>query len=178
MRFRLLLVSLLLVGANIACRGKHNANTVQNEEQAEAGPRIVSAFKMSDPTAPPQLLHGFYGLESGTWRWTAGRFSVLLKTPASAAQRGATLTFAFSAPEVVIQKTGGFTLTAAAGATTLKSQPYTKSGSYTFTADVPPELLVKETITIDFTMDKSMPPGPGDHRELGLIAVSTGLESK
>ncbi|MEP6717353.1 MAG: hypothetical protein ABJC09_17415 [Terriglobia bacterium] len=178
MRFPVFLAVLILAGSTMACRGKHNADTVQNEEQAEPGPRIASAFKMSDAVASAQLLHGFYGLESGTWRWTAGKFSLLLRCPLAAAQRGATLTFSLSVPDVVIQKTGGFTLTASTGSTTLKAQPYRKSGAYTFTADIAPELLVKETITIDFAMDKTMPPTPNDRRELGVIAISAGLESK
>jgi hypothetical protein len=174
MRLTLPIVVLLLMAG---CRGKHHVTAVQNEEP-EPGPRIASAFKMNDAAAGAQLLHGFYGLESGTWRWTAGRFSVLLRPPLAAAQRGATLTFAFSIPGVVIQKLNAITLTASIGATTLKSEKYTKAGNYTFGADVPPELLAKETIVIDFALDKSLPAGPAEQRELGLIAISTGLESK
>ena len=73
------------------CRGKHNRASVENEEPAEGGPRLASSLKMNDPSAPAQLLHGFYGIEGGAWRWTAGKFSVLLRCPLGSAQRGATL---------------------------------------------------------------------------------------
>jgi hypothetical protein len=43
---------------------------------------------------------------------------------------------------------------------------------------VPPDLLVKEAITLDFALDKSISPGSADSRELGIIATSIGLESK
>lgn len=164
-----------------ACRGKHHRTTVENEEPAaaEAPPRLASTLKMSDPAATGQLLKGVYGLEGGgAWRWTAGHFSIALRPPLSAAQRGATLSLAFTVPEVVIQKLGKITLSASIGATKLKSEPCPKSGAYTFTADVPAELLTKDSVTVDFDLDKSLPATPADQRELGVIVTSAGLESK
>jgi hypothetical protein len=168
-----ILTTALLTG----CRGKHNRGAVQNEEP-EGGPRIASALKMSDASAPAQLLRGFYGLEGGAWRWTAGNFAVLLRPPIASAQRGATLAFAFSIPEILIQKLKTVTLTATVGTTKLKSETYSKPGSYTFSADIPPEQLAKEAITIDFALDKSLAAGSVDQRELGVVATSAALESK
>lgn len=161
-----------------ACRGKHRRTTVQNEEPPEGGPRIASSLKMSDAAASAQLQKGFYGLEGGSWRWTAGTFAVLLRPPLSSAQHGATLTFAFSIPDVVIQKLSAVTLTASIGTTKLKSEKYTKPGSYSFTAEIPPELLAKEAVVIDFALDKSLPAGSLDQRELGVVATAVNLESK
>jgi len=161
-----------------ACRGKHHRTTVENEEPGELAPRLANTLKMNDPAAPAQLLKGFYGVEGGSWRWTAGHFSLLLRSPLSAAQHGATLSLAFTIPEVVIQKLGSVTLTASIGATKLKSETYTKSGAYTFAADVPAELLTKESVTADFALDKSLPAGAVDQRELGIIVTSASLESK
>ncbi len=177
MRLSIPLLALAVILTGAACRGKHQAPPVQNEEPAPVA-RTTSGFKMSDPAAPAQMLNGFYGLESGTWRWTAPKFSVSLRPPIAASQRGATLTFNFSVPEIVAQKVGSFSLIATSGATTLKSEKYSRSGSYTFTADVPADLLTKDSISIDFALDKSLPPSPEDHRQLGVIAVSVGLESK
>ena len=69
-------------------------------------------------------------------------------------------------------------LTASVGATKLKSETYAKPGAYTFTADVPAELLTKDSVTVDFALDKSIPASAADQRELGVIATSVGLESK
>jgi hypothetical protein len=176
-RRKLALFPLLAIGMS-ACRGKHRRTTVQNEEAPEGGPRIASSLKMSDAAAPAQLVRGFYGLEGGSWRWTAGTFAILLRPPLSAAQHGAVLTLAFSIPDVVIQKLGAVNLTAAIGGTKLKSEGYTKPGPYSFTADVPPEMLAKEAIVVEFSLDKSLPAGALDQRELGLVATSAGLESK
>jgi hypothetical protein len=161
-----------------ACRGKHSRVTVENEEPPEGGPRIASALKMNDPAAPAQLIKGFSGVESGTWRWTAKNFSAILRPPLTAAQRGATLTFSLSIPDVVIQRLSSVTLSASSGTTKLKSETYSKPGSYTFSADVPPDLLIKDAITIDFALDKAIPPGTTDSRELGIIALAIGLEAK
>lgn len=171
----LLLITLVLSTA--ACRS-HHRDTVKNEEQAEVGPRIASTLKMSDAPAPAQLLRGFYSLESGAWRWTAGNFTVLLRPPLASAQRGAVLTFAFTIPDVVIEKLKSVTLTASLSGTKLKSQTFSKPGPFTFTTDIAPELLAKDAVTIDFTLDKSLPAGTVDQRELGIIATAVGLESK
>lgn len=165
-----------LLGASAGCTGRHSRVTVQNEEE-ETPPRMLSVVRMNDRKANSQLLNGFYGIENDAWRWTAGKFSVLLETPAGAAQRGGTLTLAFNIPDVVIQKLKSVKLSASAGGQTLKSDTYTASGSYTFTADVPPAALNTESVRFDFALDKSIPPG-ADRRELGIIVTSVDLASK
>jgi hypothetical protein len=172
--FPLILATLFL---STACRGKHNRVAVENEEP-EAGPRIASSFKMNDPAATSQLLKGFYGLEGGSWRWTAGHFSALLRPPIASPQRGATLTLTISIPPIVIEKLSSVTLSASVAGTKLKPETYSKPGTYTFTADVPSDLLVKDAITVDLELDKSIPASAADQRELGIIVTGIGLESK
>ena len=133
---------------------------------------------MSEQAARTQLVKGFYGLESGSWRWTAGTFQVLLRPPVGAAQKGATLAFAFTIPELILQKLKSVTLSASIGAKKLKSETWSKPGPYTFSADVPPADLAGDTVNIVFTLDKSLAAGTVDQRELGLVATSVGLESK
>jgi hypothetical protein len=170
--------ALILVLTVSACRGKHSRAVVQNEE-TEGGPRIASALKMGDPSATAQLLRGFHALEGGgAWRWTAGTFAVLLRPPLGAAQHGATLSFSFSTPELVIQKFQSVTLTASIAGKKLKSETYTKPGSATFTADVPIGQLAGEALTVEFSLDKFLPAGSVDKRELGLVATAVSLESK
>jgi hypothetical protein len=134
---------------------------------------------MNDPHAATQLISGFYSLESGSWRWTARRFSTVLKTPPGAAQNGATLAFAFSFPDSIAGKLGSVTLTATSGGMTLKTETWKAAGSYTFRADVPASLCASASVPVDFTLDKSLPPAAsGDRRELGVIAASVGLTAK
>jgi hypothetical protein len=158
------------------CRGRHSRTEVHNEEPAP-GTTLSSFVKMSDPTAPAQLTKGFYALEGGAWRWTAGNFQAALRPPLTT-DKGAILVFSFSIPDVVIQKLSSVTLTASIGSTKLKSQKYSKAGDFTYSADVPAALLTGEKVLVDFALDKSLAAGTVDRRELGLVATAVGFESK
>jgi hypothetical protein len=166
----------LAISLNLACSGKHST-TVQNDEgEPAAKAPIVSMLKMSDPSAKVQLAKGFYPLEAGAWRWTAGNFSVTLKTPPGAAQKGATLTLALTVSDAVLKQVHSQTLAASIGATPLKSEKYIDPGSHTFIADIPATVLTGDTVTIDFSLDNSLPPAV-DKRELGVIVSGIGIES-
>ena len=132
---------------------------------------------MNDPEAQNQLLSGFYGIENNSWRWTAGSFSVLLRTPPGSAQRGATLDFALSIPDSTIQKLGKLKLTGSTNGTVLNSAAYDAPGQYHFSADVPPAMLGADSTRIDFVLDKTIQPD-GDKRVLGVIANSFTLTAK
>lgn len=167
----LLALSLTIAG----CQGKHSRVTVQNEE--EAAPQMASVVRMADPTAKTQLVSGFYPLENSSWRWTAGKFSALLRIPPGAAQSGAMVTLTFTIPDVSIQKLGPISLTAMANGMVLKTEQYEKPGPEVFTADLLPSMLTADSVKVDFVLDKALPPGT-DKRELGVIATSVGLSLK
>jgi len=171
-----MIAALLLAVSGMACKGKHNRVTVQNEEQ-DTGPRMASVVRMNDSKASVQLLKGFHSVENDSWRWTEGKFSVLLRTPLAAAQRGASLTLAFTVPDLIIQKLKDITLTASIDGMVLKSAEYKKAGAYVFSADVPASMLSGESVKVDFALDKSLPPDV-DLRELGIIASSVGLSPR
>src|ERR1700742_2070670 len=158
-----------------ACGGN---TTVKNDEGTPApaaNAPIVSALKMNDPSAKQQLAKGFYALESNSWRWTAGNFTAVLKTPPGAAQKGATRTLNLVASDTILKQVHSQSLTAAVGTTTLKTEKYVDPGSHTFTADVPASLLTGDTVTIDFSLDNALPPGPSDRRELGVIVTAVSI---
>jgi hypothetical protein len=132
---------------------------------------------MNDPKASTQMLNGFYGLENNAWRWTSGKFSVLLRTPPGTAAQGGIVTFSFTLPDVSMQKLKTITITASVNGTKLNSVEYDKPGANTFTADVPPALLTGDSVRVDFALDKSIPPDV-DKRELGVVATSIGISSR
>lgn len=176
-RFLTLSAALLLAASlNLACSGKHST-TVQNDEgEPVAGSPLVSVLKMSDTSAKAQLAKGFYGLEANAWRWTSRNFSVLLRTPPGAAQKGATLTLALTVSDAALKQLHSQTLTARIGGIVLKTEKYVDAGSHTFTANIPASALSGDTVTIDFFLDNPLPPGT-DRRELGVIVSSVGIES-
>ncbi len=164
---------LLLAG----CSGKHETPEVRNDEGTAANPPLSSSLKVSDANAKQQLVKGFSALESGSWRWTNGNFSALLKTPPGAAQKGATLTLALVISEAVLKQVHSQSLTASIGGKELKTEKYLDPGGHTFSADVPAAMLSGDTVSVDFSLDNSLPPSPSDRRELGLIATAVGLET-
>ena len=166
---------LVLALTAAACTGKHDRVTVQNEE--ETTPQMASLVRMNDPKASAQMLNGFYALENNSWRWTSGKFSVLLRTPPGAAAQGAVVTFAFSLPDIAIQKLKSVAITASVNGTNLKTAEFDKPGANIFTADVPPPLLTGESVKVDFALDKTLPQEV-DKRILGVVATSVGISSK
>jgi len=169
---------LTVLSLTIGCSGKNGRTAVQNDEgEPVAKAPIVSLLKMNDPAAKEQLLRGVYALESGTWRWTAGNFTVVLKTPPGASEKGATLTLNLSVSDAILKQLHSQSLTAAIGNKTLKTEKYLDPGGHTFTADIPAASLTGDTVTIDFSLDNSLPPGPTDRRELGVIITAVDIET-
>jgi len=158
----------------LACN-RHKRVIVQTEEE---GPILATIVHVADPRAAAQLLSGFYGVEQNSWRWTAGKFSVVLRPPRTAAAKGATLQLKFTVPEVVIAKLKAISLAASVNAIPLSPESYTLPGEFTYTRDVAANVLAGESAKVDFSLDKTMPPSGSDERELGVVVSSVGLEPK
>ena len=157
------------------CRTKQKVRVQATEEEA---PSLASTVHVADPRSSAQLVSGFYPVEQNAWRWTAGKFSVLLRPPRGSAQNGATLQVKLSVPDPVIAKLKTVSLGASVGATKLPPETYTQAGEFTYSRDVPPGALSADAVKIDFALDKSIPPGDVDQRELGIVVTSVGLEPK
>jgi hypothetical protein len=169
MRYRCLALAVLLV---CGCRNKDRVHV----ETDEGPPRMVAMIAMSDEKSSPQLLEGFYGLEDKSWRWTAGHFGVLLSTPPRAVQDGAVLKIQLSIPKPLIDRVKTTTLTAELGGTTLSPESFTQAGSFVFLRDVPAKLLGEDSVRVNFSLDRFLPAGTLDGRELGLVVTSIGFE--
>jgi len=166
---------LALAFAPLGCKRSGSVHVQQTEEE---GPRLASVVHVSDPKLEPQLVSGFYGIEGKAWRWTARKFTVVLRVPSGAAQRGATLNLALTVPQVVIDKLKTVTLSAAADGHPLPPETYSTSGQFQYKRDLEPGTLPNQSVKLDFELDKAMPPANGDLRELGIIVASIGLEAK
>lgn len=168
-----ILVSILAV-APAGCR-RHRRVTVQTTEEA---PSLATMVAMADPNAAKQLADGFYAVESNSWRWTAGRFTVLLHPPRMAAKKGATLQLKFAIPDVAFPRMKGVSLSAYVNGTPLTPESYQHAGPYVYTRDVPASLLTSDVVRVDFSVDKTIPPTAVDKRELGVIASLVGFQPK
>ena len=166
-------VCLLLLGG---CRQREKKIRIQQTDEDSA--TLASVIHMSDAKAAPQLLKGFHSIEENAWRWTMGQFAVALRPPRNAAIRGAVLRLKFVVPEPVLAKLKKISLTAAVNGTSLPAETYTKSGEFEYTRDVDAKLLSGEAVNVEFTLDKFLPAGEIEQRELGVIVSSVGFEAK
>ena len=177
MRAQYLLAAVTIMALiGIACQGGHSGPTVQNAEP-DTHSQMASNVLMGDPKAGAQLLSGFYGIENSAWRWTAGRFSVQLRTPPGAAQMGGLLSLSFTIPDVTIRKLHHVKITASINGMVLKSSEFDTAGAYVFSTDVPASMLAADSVKVDFVLDRSLSPGV-DKRELGIIATSVGISPR
>lgn len=165
-------VCLLLSGC------KHRERRVRVEQTEEEGAALASVIRTGDPRVAPQLLKGFYPIEENSWRWTMGQFSVALRPPRNAATKGATLHFKFTLPEAVISHVKAITVSASVAGTALPPETYTKAGEFDYARDVDAKLLAGDSVTVEFALDKFIPAGVVEQRELGVIATSAGFAAK
>ncbi|MCU1258008.1 MAG: hypothetical protein JWO80_893 [Bryobacterales bacterium] len=133
---------------------------------------------MADPAAARQLIAGFYGLESNSWRWTAKTFVVTLQPPPGADKRGAVLRLRIFIPEGQFQKLGPMTLSADVDDDTLEPETFSAAGNYTYLRDVPPSVLLTNLVPVIFTLDKAAPPSIDDGRELGAVVTEIALQNQ
>ena len=150
----------------------------RKQQAVKGSAPMASTVHMGDPQVEAQLIGGFYGIEQSAWRWTGRRFSVVLRPPSGASQKGATLQVRLTVPPVIVEKLKTISLSATIGGSALPPETYTQVGDYTYTREVAPALLSGGSVRVDFELDKSMPPAGADARDLGLVVLSAGLELK
>jgi len=155
-------------------RGTPDISSLTEEE---ATPPLAAEIRMADPRAGSQLISGWYAVEKDGWRWTARKFSAVLRPPIGAHKSGAVLMFNFTLPGAVIARLKTVTLGASIGGTQLEPQRYSRAEECIYVRDVPASLLSGHSVRIDFTLDKALPPG-SDPREFGLIANRLRLETR
>jgi hypothetical protein len=175
---RLILVLFLLIPALIfttaGCKRKKR-NQAASDEPITG---LATVLNTADPRVAPQLLHGFHTIEGNAWRWTAGDFAAVLKPPAGADQKGATLVFRFAIPDTSMRQLQSLTLSTSVNGTPLPPETYTSAGEHAYSRDVPPEALKKDTATVEFTLDKYLHPSGAERRDLGVVASMIGFQAK
>jgi hypothetical protein len=169
-----LLVTLGLLSFS-ACRREEK---IKMEPTDESQAVLASTVHAADPKAAMQLTKGFHPVEQNAWRWTLGNFAIAFAPPAGAAERGATLNVKISVPEPVLDRVKKTTLSASIQGSAVGSATYTSAGEQTFSADIPSALLKSDAVTVEFALDPFVAAGTMETRELGIIFVSAGMESK
>ena len=163
----------LLALTQTDCRHRRNKAAV-----AEDDGQLLTIVNVADPRAAVQLTRGFYAVEANAWRWAAKDFAVALRRPANAAKHGARLEMKFSLPDAVYSRVGAVTVAAKINQVQLPPATFSMAGAFTYAAEVPASALAADTALVEFTVDKAIPPGDRDQRELALVVLTIGLLPK
>ena len=133
---------------------------------------------MADARTSMQLVHGFYQLENGAWRWTGRTFGVSLRVPPHAAANGARLMMKVTVPQAQLDKLKSLTLSARVNGTELSPETYDHAGEFLYRRDVPATALSQDMANVEFSLDKVAPPVAPDIRELGIVVMNVGFMAK
>ncbi len=172
-------ISVALVALLVTAVGcKRRPKKVEAEATEETVQALLTLVHVADQRASLQLLKGFHDIEQNAWRWTMQKFTVTLRPPAGASQRGTTLQVKLVIPDPVIAQLKTISLSANIEGTSLPGETYAKPGEYVYSRDVPATVLASDAVTVDFTLDKALRPSAADARELGIIISSIGFEPK
>jgi hypothetical protein len=145
---------------------------------AEDTGKPATMLAMADARASMQLVHGFYQLESGTWRWTEKTFGVNLRVPPNAAKNGARLMMKVTIPQTQLDKLQSLTLSARVNGVDVAPETYDHAGNFLYQRDIPATALTQDMASVEFSLDKVAPPVAPDIRALGIVVSNVGFMGK
>jgi len=147
------------------------------EDNAIRFDSMATMLNTGDPRANKQLISGFWGYE-GLGRWTGRTFRAVLRPPAAAARKGAILVLRAGVPASSIERLRTIQIGASVNGVAVPPQEYSQAGEFLYIRDVPARAFANGNATVDFTLDKALPPSGSEHRELGVVVNTVGFEAK
>ena len=135
------------------------------------GDRDERAYCLLESRACPaysvKLLEGWHPLEQNSFRWTSRQFSIELRKTMPLDAR--TFRLRFHLPEAVVRAAGPVTIHAKVDGAAFAPETFSKEGEYSYAIDLGRRISKGGPLRIDFTVDKALPAGDLDTRELALI---------
>jgi hypothetical protein len=128
---------------------------------------------MSDPEAADHIMNGISDtVESGAWRWTEERFTLMFAVPDTT---GWKLAMEFTIPGETFAQTGPFHITYSVNGRALDKVQYDSPGEKRFEKLVPAERLRKRAENIVMAeLDKAY-IAEADQKKLGVILIRAGF---
>lgn len=166
-------IELAFMGAALLAVASCHVSSVEDPNRP-----LTARVRANDASAARQLVAGFYGIEDHAWRWTAGKFAVVLPVGDSARSSGATLNLKLTFPASEMAQLGSTTLSADVNGQALPPETFSKAGDYTYSQDIPSSALPGSTVRVNFALSKSKPPSGQDQRELGTVFHEIRLKTK
>ena len=148
-------------------------------QQATGGPPALAAepelshLNLGDVRSKAQLGTGWYGIEDGGWRWMSKQAEAVLRVPAEAAPLFEMQLFF---PPGFMERAGGaVTVSVMLNGRLLTRETYPQPGGYRLAKFVPRDQLIAPTARVTFELNRAMPPGASDQRELGAVVSRLGF---
>jgi SAM-dependent methyltransferase len=141
--------------------------------RADADERAYYLLRSRFFGAHLRLISGWHDTERNGSRWTSREFSV--GVPAYLASRRRLCLRVF-VPDVVLSRLGPVRLTATVDGVELDPMVFAKTGLHKYSRALPPAAAAGERV-VRFALDKSVPAGELDQRELGIIVAALELEA-
>ena len=148
---------------------------------AIAVPALMLKFELAPPLIAELTCTSAVAVRLREWLPSATAVppaATVIRPPFGASQKGAKLTAKLTVPPVTIEKLKSISLSATAAGSALPPETYTTPGDYVYVREIPASLLTGDSLRVDFQLDKAIPPSGADIRELGIIVLNIGLESK
>jgi len=164
------LLVLLTVLADAGCY-RQSLHPSDQRDPPDAG--FASIIHAADLRTARQLISGFHEAES-VGRWTQRKFSVALRVPPLTEPAVVARIFI---PEVEMARLHSITMRASVNEVALEPTTFTTAGHHVYVQKIPPEALRGDRARVDFEMDKWLPAGSVEPRELGVIATVVGLKN-
>jgi hypothetical protein len=147
--------------------------------QATGGPPApgaepkLSYLNLGDVRSKAQLGSGWYGIEDGGWRWMSKQADAVLRVPAEAAP---VFEMQLFFPPGFMQRAGGpVTVSVMLDGRLLTRETYLQPGGYRLAKSVPRDQLTAPAVRVTFQLNRAMPPGASDQRELGAVVSRLGF---
>ncbi|HUI56950.1 MAG TPA: hypothetical protein VLY04_18370 [Bryobacteraceae bacterium] len=140
--------------------------------QPQAVPRL-SFLNLGDLRSRPQLRSGWYGIEDGAWRWMAKEAEAVLRVPAGPPPMFEMQLFF---PPDFMQRAGGpVTVSVLLDGRPFAQETYPQPGGYHLLKPIRPNLLAAPATLVTIRLNRAIPPGDADRRELGAVVQGLGF---
>jgi len=132
----------------------------------------LAYLELGDLRARPQLLSGWYPIENGAWRWMAKQAQAELRAPPVPLNFEMLLFF----PTDYMQRVGGpVTVSVTIDGKRLTQATYAQPGGHRLESGVPRNLLASPAPKVTVQLNRAIPPGDSEQRELGAVVQQLGF---
>jgi len=135
----------------------------------------LSHLNLGDIRSKAQLGAGWYGVEDGGWRWMSQQAEAVLRAPAPAAAAPVFEMQLFFPPDFMARAGGPVTVSVLLDGRPFARETYLQPGGYRLAQAVSRDRFTAPTVRVAIQLNRAIPPGAADRRELGAVVSRLGF---